>query len=204
MSQRWIVHPDNPQVRLLRQAAEVLRKGGVLAYPTDSGYALGCCLENKEGMDRIRAIRQLPEDHHFTLVCKDLSHLGSYAQVDNVAYRTLKTLTPGAFTVILPATRDVPKRLLHPKRKTIGLRVPDYRLVQDLLAELDGPILSVTLIMPGDEAPLMDAESVWEALCKRVDGLIDAGWVGHEPTTVLDMTDGEVAVLRQGAGKLPW
>ncbi len=202
MTQRWSVHPDNPQQRLLMQAVACLQKEGVIAYPTDSGYALGCCLDSKEAIERIRQIRQLPETHHFTLVCKDLSHLSSYAQVDNRAFRTLKHLTPGAFTIILQATKEVPKRLWHPKRNTIGLRVPDHSVVQALLSELAGPLLSVSLIMPGDEWPLVDADTVMDMIGGRIDGIIDSGWVGHEPTTVIDMTSGEIEVIRQGAGKL--
>lgn len=202
MAQRWQVHPDNPQQRLLTQAVACLQKGGVIAYPTDSGYALGCCLDSKEAIERIRRIRDLPETHHFTLVCKDLSHLSQYAQVDNRVFRTLKSLTPGPFTVILAATKEVPKRLWHPKRSTIGLRVPDYKVVQALLAELAGPLLSVSLIMPGEEWPLVDADTVETLIGSRVDGIVDSGWVGHEPTTVIDMTSGEIELIRQGAGKL--
>jgi tRNA threonylcarbamoyl adenosine modification protein (Sua5/YciO/YrdC/YwlC family) len=204
MTQRWLVHPDNPQQRLLSQAGKCIRNGGVVAYPTDSGYALGCCLDNKEAMDRIRAIRQLPETHHFTLVCKDLSHLSQYAQIDNHIFRMVKALTPGAFTLILPATKDVPKRLLHPKRSSIGLRVPDYAIVQALLTEINGPLLSVSLILPDEEFPLTDADSVLEAIGSRIDGIIDAGWIAHEPTTVVDLTNGIAEIVRQGAGKLPW
>ncbi len=204
MTQRWLVHPDNPQQRLLSQAGKCIRNGGVVAYPTDSGYALGCCLDNKEAMDRIRAIRQLPETHHFTLVCKDLSHLSQYAQIDNHVFRMVKALTPGAFTIILPATKDVPKRLWHPKRSSIGLRVPDYTIVQALLTEINGPLLSVSLILPDEEFPLTDADSVLEAIGSRIDGIIDAGWIAHEPTTVVDLTNGIAEIVRQGAGKLPW
>lgn len=202
MTQRWQVHPDNPQQRLLLQAVSCLKKGGVIAYPTDSGYALGCCLDNKEAMERIRRIRQLPETHHFTLVCKDLAHISQYAQVDNLVFRHLKRLTPGAFTLILPATKDVPKRLWHPKRSTIGLRVPDYAIVQQLLAELSGPILSVSLIMPDEDWPLVDADTVEERIGHAVDGIVDGGWVGHEPTTVIDLTQGEIEIVRQGAGQI--
>jgi tRNA threonylcarbamoyl adenosine modification protein (Sua5/YciO/YrdC/YwlC family) len=204
MTQRWLVHPDNPQQRLLSQAGKCIRNGGVVAYPTDSGYALGCCLDNKEAMDRIRSIRQLPETHHFTLVCKDLSHLSQYAQIDNHVFRMVKALTPGAFTIILPATKDVPKRLWHPKRSSIGLRVPDYAIVQALLTEINGPLLSVSLILPDEAFPLTDADSVLEAIGSRIDGVIDAGWIAHEPTTVVDLTNGIAEIVRQGAGKLPW
>lgn len=202
MTQRWVVHPENPQQRLLSQAASCLQNGGVIAYPTDSGYALGCCLDNKSAIDRIRMIRQLPETHHFTLVCKDLSHLSQYAQVDNLTFRFIKQVTPGPFTIILPATKEVPKRLWHPKKDNIGLRIPDYKVVQAFLSELDGPLLSVSMILPGEEWPLTDADAVMEAVGSQIDGIIDSGWVGHEPTTVVDMTDGKPEILRQGAGKL--
>lgn len=204
MAQHWIVHPENPQARILQQATACLKSGGVIAYPTDSGYALGCCLDNKEGMERIRSIRQLPPTHHFTLVCKDMSHLSQYAQVDNGAFRLLKALTPGAFTLILPATKDVPKRLWHPKRDTIGIRVPQYAVVEALLSALNGPLMSVSLIMPDEEFPLVDGESVLEKIGHWVDGVLDAGWVGHEPTTVVDLTSGSPEVIRQGAGIMPW
>lgn len=202
MPQRWQIHPDNPQQRLLLQATQCLQKGGVVAYPTDSGYALGCCLDSKEAVERIRRIRALSETHHFTLVCKDLSHLSQYAQVDNRVFRMLKSMTPGAFTIILPATKDVPKRLWHPKRSTIGLRVPDYKVVQALLDELAGPLLSVSLIMPDEDWPLVDADTIEERIGTQIDGIIDSGWVGHEPTTVVDLTSGEAEIIRQGAGKL--
>lgn len=200
--QRWEVHPDNPQQRLLAKAVVCLHQGGVVAYPTDSGYALGCCLDNKDALERIRRIRQLPETHHFTLVCRDLAHLSRYAQVDNLVFRHVKRLTPGAFTLILPATKEVPKRLWHPKRDTIGLRIPSHRVVQALLSELQGPLLSVSLIMPGEDWPLIDADSIEERIGAQIDGIIDAGWVGHEPTTVVDLTQGDVEIVRQGAGKL--
>jgi len=199
----WLVHPDNPQQRLLLQAADCMRSGGVIAYPTDSGYALGCCLDNKEAMDRIRAIRQLPETHHFTLVCKDLSHLSQYAQVDNHVFRQMKQMTPGPYTIILPATKEVPKRLWHPKKQNIGLRVPDYRVVQALLTELSGPLLSVSLILPGEAWPLTDGDAVIDAVGHVLDGVLDSGWVGHEPTTVVDFSTGQGEVLRSGAGKYP-
>jgi tRNA threonylcarbamoyl adenosine modification protein (Sua5/YciO/YrdC/YwlC family) len=202
MAKHWMVHPDNPQERLLQQAVTCLTDGGVIAYPTDSGYALGCCLDNKDGVERIRQIRQLPPTHHFTLVCKDMSHLSQYAQVDNSVFRLLKSLTPGAFTLILPATKEVPKRLWHPKRDTIGIRVPDYTVVQALLAHLNGPLLSVSLIMPEEDFPLVDGETVLERIGHSVDGVLDAGWVGHEPTTVVDLTSGSPEILRQGAGIL--
>ena len=202
MPQRWQVHPDNPQQRLLLQATQCLQRGGVIAYPTESGYALGCCLDSKEVVERIRRIRQLSETHHFTLVCKDLSHLSQYAQVDNRVFRILKSMTPGAFTIILVATKDVPKRLWHPKRSTIGLRVPDYKVVQALLAGLAGPLLSVGLIMAGEDFPPLHADTIEELIGSQIDGIIDSGWVGHEPTTVVDLTSGEIEVIRQGAGQL--
>ncbi len=204
MTSHWTIHPDNPQPRQLQQVVTCLKAGGVVAYPTESGYALGCCLDNKTGMERIRNIRQLPEKHHFTLVCKDMSHLSQYAQVDNSSFRMLKALTPGAFTIILPATKEVPKRLWHPKRDTIGIRIPDTPTVKALLAALNGPLMSVSLIMPEEDFPLVDGETVLERVGHLVDGVLDSGWVGHEPTTVVDLTTGTPEVLRQGAGILPW
>jgi tRNA threonylcarbamoyl adenosine modification protein (Sua5/YciO/YrdC/YwlC family) len=180
-----------------------MRSGGVIAYPTDSGYALGCCLDNKEAMDRIRNIRQLPETHHFTLVCKDLSHLSQYAQVDNHVFRQMKQMTPGPYTIILPATKEVPRRLWHPKKQSIGLRVPNYRVVQALLTELSGPLLSVSLILPDEEWPLTDGDAVIDAVGHLVDGVLDSGWVGHKPTTVVDFSAGQGEVLRVGAGRYP-
>ncbi|QKT04761.1 threonylcarbamoyl-AMP synthase [Ectothiorhodospiraceae bacterium 2226] len=196
------IHPVNPQLRLVRQAAEALRAGALMVYPTDSGYALGCRLGDKEGIERIRRIRELPDHHHLTLICRDLSELGQYARVDNSQYRLLKSLTPGAYTFILRATREVPRRLQHPKRKTIGLRVPDHPVALSLLAELDEPILSSTLILPSSAQPLTDPHEIGERLGSQIDLLIDAGLTQAEPTTVVDLLEGPPVVVRPGAGDL--
>ena len=200
MSDYLSIHPQNPQQRLIAKAAESVRKGGVIVYPTDSVYAIGCHIGDKQAMDRIRSIRQLDKNHNFTLMCRDLSELASYARVDNSAFRSLKAQTPGPFTFILPATSEVPRRLMHPKRKTIGLRVPDSPIVQALLAELGEPMMSVTLIMPGDEYPLSDPYDIRAALEAHVDVLIDGGHCGLEPTTVVDMTGPVPEITRQGMG----
>ena len=200
MSDYLSIHPENPQQRLIAKAAEIVRKGGVIVYPTDSVYAIGCHIGDKQAMDRIRSIRQLDKNHNFTLMCRDLSELASYARVDNSAFRSLKAQTPGPFTFILPATSEVPRRLMHPKRKTIGLRVPDSPIAQALLEELGEPMMSVTLIMPGDEYPLSDPYDIRAALEAHVDLLIDGGHCGLEPTTVVDMTGPVPEVTRQGMG----
>jgi len=198
--QRLEIHPDNPQPRLLDQAVKVLRAGGVMAYPTDSCYALGCMIGNKDSMERIRAIRGVDDKHHFTLVCRDLSEIAHYARVDNQQYRMLKAATPGAYTFILEATKEVPRRLQHPKRSTIGLRVPDNRIVAALLKELDEPILSMTLALSGDEEPLHDPGEIEDRIGKRLDLIIDAGWCSHLPSTVIDLTGDSPEVLRRGGG----
>ena len=200
MSDYLSIHPENPQQRLIAKAAEIVRKGGVIVYPTDSVYAIGCHIGDKQAMDRIRSIRQLDKNHNFTLMCRDLSELASYARVDNSAFRSLKAQTPGPFTFILPATSEVPRRLMHPKRKTIGLRVPDSPIAQALLEELGEPMMSVTLIMPGDEYPLSEPYDIRAALEAHVDVLIDGGHCGLEPTTVVDMTGPVPEVTRQGMG----
>ena len=200
MSDYLSIHPENPQQRLIAKAAESVRKGGVIVYPTDSVYAIGCHIGDKQAMDRIRSIRQVDKNHNFTLMCRDLSELASYARVDNSAFRSLKAQTPGPFTFILPATSEVPRRLMHPKRKTIGLRVPDSPIVQALLAELGEPMMSVTLIMPGDDYPLSDPYDIRAALEAHVDVLIDGGHCGLEPTTVVDMTGPVPEITRQGMG----
>jgi tRNA threonylcarbamoyl adenosine modification protein (Sua5/YciO/YrdC/YwlC family) len=200
MSDYLSIHLENPQQRLIAKAAEIVRKGGVIAYPTDSVYAIGCHIGDKQAMDRIRAIRQVDKNHNFTLMCRDLSELASYARVDNSAFRSLKAHTPGPFTFILPATSEVPRRLMHPKRKTIGLRVPDSPIAQSLLEELGEPMMSVTLIMPGDEYPLSDPYDIRAALEMHVDVLIDGGHCGLEPTTVVDMTGPVPEITRQGMG----
>jgi tRNA threonylcarbamoyl adenosine modification protein (Sua5/YciO/YrdC/YwlC family) len=200
MAQFFSIHPDSPQPRLIRRTAEIVRAGGVIVYPTDSCYALGCRLGDKAAMGRLRAIRQVGERHHFALVCRDLAELAVYARVDNRQFRLLKRATPGSYTFILKATREVPKRLLHPSRKTIGLRVPDHRVVHALLAELGEPLLSSTLLLPGDELPLNDAREIRDRLEHAVDLVLDSGSCGITPTTVVDLT-GEVPVItRQGKG----
>ncbi|EED35484.1 Sua5/YciO/YrdC/YwlC family protein [Luminiphilus syltensis NOR5-1B] len=200
MSQFFAIHPENPQARLVAQAVTIVNKGGVIVYPTDSAYALGCLLGNKSALERIRRIRQLDDSHNFTLVCRDLSELGNYARVDNTAYRLIRAHTPGPFTFILEATREVPKRLQHPKRKTIGLRVPDNAIAQALLAELDAPMMSVTLIMPDDEYPLTDPYDIRDILEHHVDAVIDGGYCGLEPTSVVDMTCDPPEITRRGLG----
>ena len=199
MAQFFAIHPENPQERLVKQAAEIVRQGGVIVYPTDSCYALGCQMGNKEAMERILAIRQIDLRHHLTLMCADLSELGTYAKVDNSQFRQLKTATPGAYTFILPATKEVPNRTLHPKRKTIGLRVPDNQIALALLAELGEPMLSCTLMLPEETEPQTDPYEIRNLLEHAVDLIIDGGWCGTEPTTVIDMTNG-TELIRQGAG----
>lgn len=194
------IHPDNPQQRLIDKAVEIIRQGGVIVYPTDSGYALGCSIGDKRAMERIRTIRKLSEKHHFTLVCSDLSQVSLYAKVGNTAYRLIKSMTPGAYTFILPATREVPRRLQNARRKTIGLRIPDNRISQALLAELGEALMSVSLILPGDDYPMSDPYDIRDQLEHAVDLVIDGGYCGLEPTTVVDI-EGEVPeVWRQGKG----
>lgn len=201
MSQFFTIHPDNPQARLIKQAAEIVRKGGVVAYPTDSGYALGCHLGDKQAAERIRAIRQFKDSrHHMTLVCADLGEIATYAKVDNAAYRFLKSVTPGPFTVILQATREVPRRLMHPKRKTIGIRVPDNAICSALLAELGEPIMSASLILPNEEFPPGDAWEIRDSLEHALDLIIDGGYCGVEASTVVDLTDEPWLLVRQGVG----
>jgi len=201
MSQFFSVHPETPQTRLIHQAVEILNRGGVIVYPTDSAYALGCLLDNKSGAERIKEIRRLPEAHNFTLICKDLSELSRYARVDNSAYRQIKHATPGPYTFVFEASREVPRRIMNPKRKTIGLRVPDNAIAQSLLNELDAPLMSVTLIMPGDDYPLSDPYDIRTTLEHQVDLVIDGGYCGLEPTTVIDMSGDEIVLLRQGLGR---
>lgn len=200
MSQFFTIHPINPQSRLIRQAVEIVRNGGVIVYPTDSCYAIGCALGNKAAQERIRRIRQLDANHHFTLVCRDLSEISAYAKVDDFSYRLMKQLTPGPYTFLLPATREVPRRLQNPKRKSIGLRVPDNPISQCLLEELGEPLMSSTLLLPGDEHPLTDAMEIRERLERQVDLIIDGGNCGLEPTTIVDLYGGTPEVLRQGKG----
>jgi tRNA threonylcarbamoyl adenosine modification protein (Sua5/YciO/YrdC/YwlC family) len=202
MAQFFSVHPDNPQVRLLRQAATLLQEGHVLAVPTDSSYALVCHLDDKAAVDRLRHIRGMDERHHLTLLCRDLSELASYARVDNLQYRMLRLGTPGPFTFILKASREVPRRVSHPQRKTIGLRVPDHRTLQALLALLEAPLLGTTLILPGQTEPLSDPVLIRQALEHEVAGVIDAGPCGLEPTTVVDLSGDAPTVIRQGQGAI--
>ncbi len=200
MAQFFTVHPENPQRRLINQAVEIVRKGGVVAYPTDSSYALGCAMGNKEAMNRIRRIRQVGDAHNFTLMCKDLSEISIYAKIDNDIYRLLKRFTPGPYTFILAATREVPRRLQNPKRRTIGIRVPDFPFVSMLLDGLKEPLMSSTLIMPGDDLPLNDAEEIRETLEHDVDLVVDGGACDIQPTSVIEMADGLPRVLRCGKG----
>lgn len=200
MSQFFVIHPENPQPRLIRRAVEFIQDGAVIVYPTDSGYALGCALENKSAVDRIRQLRKLDKEHNFTLVCRDLSELSTYAIVDDNAFRLLKANTPGPYTFILKASPEVPRRLLHPKRKTIGVRVPDNKIVHALLTELNEPIMSVSLILPNQDFPFVNAEEIHQRLCPVVDLIIDGGQCSTSPTTVVDLVDGEPKVLREGRG----
>lgn len=201
MSQFFYIHPENPQARLINQAVEILRKGGVIVYPTDSGYALGCMIGDKHAMDRIVAIRKLPEGHNFTLVCSDLSELSTYATVSNVAYRLIKNNTPGRYTFILTATKELPRRLMTSKRKTIGLRVPDNQIALDLLKALGEPILSCSLMLPDNERmTYSDPEEIRECLERQVDLIIHGGYLGQEPTTVVDLTEESPVILREGSG----
>ena len=202
MSQFFTIYPDNPNLRLIRQAAAVLREGGIVVYPTDSCYALGCHLGDKDAVARIRQIRGLDEHHHLTLMCRDLSEISHYARVDNTKFRLLKNNTPGNYTFILEATKEVPRRLQHPKRSTIGIRIPDHPVALALLEELGEPILSSTLILPDEVWPLNDAEMVRELLEKKVDVVIDGGSVGIDFTTVIDLTGDAPALLRQGKGDI--
>ncbi len=201
MSQYFEIHPVNPQMRLIKQAVEIIRNGGVVVYPTDSSYALGCHLGDKDALVRVRRIRQIDDKHNLTLVCRDLSEIAVYAKIENADYRILKSLTPGPYTFILNATHEVPRRLMHPKRRTIGIRVVDHPIVQALLEELGQPLMSCTLVMPGEEHPVTDAEDVRDALQNQVDLIIDGGHCGPEPTTVIRLNEGVPDLRRQGKGK---
>ncbi len=200
MSQLFYIHPDNPQPRLINQAVDVLRKGGVIIYPTDSGYALGCMLEDKKAMACICHIRQLGSNYNFTLMCRDLSELSSYAYVDNITYRQIKKNTPGNYTFILKATKEVPRRLMNDKRKTIGLRVPSNPIALALLAALNEPMISTTLMLPGNDFTESDPQEISDHLSKRVDLVIHGGFLGQQPTTVVDLTESTPEVVREGAG----
>ena len=200
MSQFFQIHPDNPQHRLIIQAVDIVRSGGVIAYPTDSAYALGCHIGDKTAVDRIKRIRRLDDKHNFTLVCRDLSELGVYAKVSNSSYRLLKHNTPGAYTFILPASAEVPRRLMHPKRREIGVRVPENNIALALLEELNEPLMSTTLILPGDDMPMTDPYEIRSMLEHEVDLVIDGGFCGFEPTTVVNMTEDVPQLIREGKG----
>ncbi|WP_305785949.1 L-threonylcarbamoyladenylate synthase [Symbioplanes lichenis] len=200
MAKYFDVHPDNPQPRALSQIGDLLRDDGLIAYPTDSCYALGCRIGNAGGMERIREIRHLGSGHHFTLVCRDFAQLGQFVQISNAVFRLVKASTPGSYTFILPATREVPRRLLHPKKKTVGVRIPEHTVTQAILAELGEPLLSSTLLLPGHEEPLTMGWEIKEELDHVVDAVIDSGECGTVPTTVVDLSEGVPEVLRVGAG----
>ncbi len=202
MSQFFSIHPDNPQQRLVSQAVEIIRQGGVVIYPTDCAYALGCHIGDKAAVDRIRRIRKLDDKHNFTLVCRDLSDISTYAKVDNSTYRLLKANTPGAYTFILKASGEVPRRLLHPKRRTIGIRIPEHSISQALLESLGEPMLSTSLILPGDELPLTDPYDIRATLEHSVDLVIDGGYCGMEATTVVNLVEGIPQITRQGVGDI--
>lgn len=202
MSQFFQIHPENPQQRLIDQAVQVVRQGGVIAYPTDSGYALGCHLGEKKAIDRIKKLRALDDKHNFTLVCADLSDIGTYAKVDNRVFRLLKAHTPGAYTFILNASTEVPRLLLHPKRRSIGVRVPDHRITRALLETLDQPLMSVTLIPVGEDLPMTDAEDIRERYGDQLDAVIDGGACHLEPTSVIDLRELPPTIVREGRGDL--
>jgi tRNA threonylcarbamoyl adenosine modification protein (Sua5/YciO/YrdC/YwlC family) len=202
MAQVFVVHPQTPQLRLIRHAARIVRGGGVIVYPTDSCYALGCRVGDKTAQERMRAVRELDSGHRFTLLCRDLSEIARYARVDNRVYRLMRAATPGSYTFVLRATREVPRRLLNPRRNTIGVRVPDHAVVQALLAELEQPLLSSTLLLPGDEWPLNDPVEIRSRLAQRVDLILDSGPCGVEMTTVIDLTSDTPEVVRIGKGSL--
>ncbi|MBN9738784.1 TsaC protein (YrdC domain) required for threonylcarbamoyladenosine t(6)A37 modification in tRNA [Pseudonocardia sp. Ae168_Ps1] len=200
MARYYDVHPQNPQPRSIGQVADLVREGGLIAYPTDSCFALGCSLGNKEGIDRIRQIRKLDDKHHFTLVCAEFAQLGQFVQISNAVFRAVKASTPGSYTFILPATKEVPRRLLHPKKKTVGVRIPDHATTQALLANLGEPLLSSTLLLPGHDEPLTQGWDIKEELDNQVDAVIDSGDCGTEPTTVVDLSGDEPEIIRTGAG----
>ena len=202
MSQFFYVHEENPQPRLINQAVNALKNGGVIVYPTDSGYALGCLLGEKDAMSRMARIRQIDNDHNFSLMCRDQSELSTYAKVDNQAYRVLKHHTPGPYTFIFKASKEVPKRLQNPKKKTIGIRVPDNVIALALLEALDAPLMSTSLILPGEEFTESDPEHIRDILEHQVDVIIHGGYLGEKPTTVIDMSDGDMEVIREGAGDI--
>jgi tRNA threonylcarbamoyl adenosine modification protein (Sua5/YciO/YrdC/YwlC family) len=200
MSQFFYIHPDNPQVRLIKQTCELIKKGEVIVYPTDSGYAIGCQMENKKALDQICTIRDIPKEHNFTLMCRDMSELSIYARVNNVAFRQIKNNTPGPYTFILKATKEVPKRLQNPKRKTIGIRVPNNAIALAILEELGEPLMSTTLILPNAAMAETDPEEIRDKLEKRIGLIIHGGYLGEQPTTVIDMSEGETTIIRRGSG----
>ena len=200
MAKYFDVHPDNPHSRAIRQVVDIVRDRGLIAYPTDSCFALGCAIGNKDGMDRIREIRHLDDRHHFTLMCRDFAQLGQFVQINNALFRSLKAATPGPYTFILPATREVPRRLLHARKKTVGVRIPDHVVAQALLAELGEPLLSSTLTMPGEDEPMTQGWEIKETPDHALDAVIDSGDCGIEPTTVIDFSGDEPEILRKGAG----
>ena len=202
MSQYYRIHPDNPQPRLIGHAVDIIEAGGVVIYPTDSAYAIGCRLSDKTALTRICAIRQLDKKHHFTLICKDLSDISTYALLNNTDFRLLKSCTPGPYTFILKASSEVPRQLLHPKQKTIGIRVPDHPVMQALMEKYGKPILTTTLLMPGDELPMTDPDEIRERLGKQVDLIIDGGYGGVDLTTVVSLYEGDLKLLREGCGDI--
>jgi tRNA threonylcarbamoyl adenosine modification protein (Sua5/YciO/YrdC/YwlC family) len=202
MTQLFQIHPENPQLRLIHQVVQTIRDGGVIVYPTDSTYALGCQIGDKKAIERIRNIRQLDKFHNFTIVCQDLSELATYARVDNSIFRLLKAYTPGPYTFVVPASKEVPKRLQHPKRKTIGIRIPNNIITMAILEELGEPLLSVTLIMPGDTVPLTDPKIIYEKLEKQVEIVIDGGICGPQLTTIIDFIDSKPQIVREGKGDI--
>ncbi|MEQ3550136.1 L-threonylcarbamoyladenylate synthase [Pseudonocardia nematodicida] len=200
MARYYDVHPQNPQPRSIRQVVDLVRDGGLIAYPTDSCFALGCSLGNREGLERIRQIRKLDDKHHFTLVCAEFAQLGQFVQISNSVFRAVKASTPGSYTFILPATKEVPRQLLHPKKKTVGVRIPDHATTQALLAELGEPLLSSTLLLPDHDEPMTQGWEIKEELENQVDAVIDSGDCGTEPTTVVDLSGDEAEIIRTGAG----
>ncbi|NNN32303.1 threonylcarbamoyl-AMP synthase [Streptomyces sp. S3(2020)] len=200
MAKYFDVHPDNPQPRTISQVADSIRDGALIAYPTDSCYALGCKLGSRDGIDRIRTIRKLDDRHHFTLVCQDFAQLGQFVRVDNDVFRAIKASTPGSYTFILPATREVPRMLQHPKKKTVGVRIPDHVVTQALLTELGEPLLSSTLLLPDEDEPLTQGWEIKDRLDHVLDAVVDSGECGTEPTTVIDFSNGEAEIIRHGAG----
>ncbi|OZM72289.1 threonylcarbamoyl-AMP synthase [Amycolatopsis antarctica] len=200
MAKYFDVHPDNPQRRTVGQVVDIVRSDGLVAYPTDSCFALGCQLGNRDGIDRIRTIRRLDHRHHFTLMCRDFAQLGQFVVVNNAVFRAIKASTPGSYTFILPATKEVPRRLMHPKKKTVGVRIPDHVVTQALLAELGEPMLSSTLLLPGREEPMTQGWEIKEELDHVVEAVVDSGDCGTEPTTVVDFSQGEAEIVRFGAG----